>query len=111
MNGEKEFPFIVMTGASLNHHGAYSARSKALVSIAPECCAEINEKDAKDMHIKSGDMVMVESPVGKLKLRTRVTKKSPPGIVFVSDAYADTCVNMLVSQAYTPVKMYAVFEK
>ena len=72
---------------------------------------EINEKDAKDMHIKNGDIVVVESRVGKLKFRTKVTKKSPPGIVFVSDAYADTCVNMLVSQAYTPVKMYAVFEK
>ncbi|MBE7545894.1 putative molybdopterin oxidoreductase, molybdopterin-containing subunit [Candidatus Kuenenia stuttgartiensis] len=108
VNVEKEFPFIVMTGASLNHHGAYSAKSRALVSIAPECCVEINEKDAKDMQIKNGDMVMVESRVGKLKLRARVTKKSPPGIVFVPDAYADSPVNILISQAYTPVKIYTV---
>jgi len=111
VKGEKEFPFILMTGASLNHQGYYSARSKALVSVAPECFIEINDRDAKDMQIKTGDMVMVESRQGKLKLRAKVTRKSPSGIVFVPDAYANTPVNVLIYQAHTPVKIYAVSEK
>ncbi|MCF6150354.1 MAG: molybdopterin-dependent oxidoreductase [Candidatus Kuenenia sp.] len=110
VKGEKEFPLVLITGASMNHQGAYSAKSKALVSVAPECFVEINDKDAKDMQIKNGDMVMVESRQGKLKMRSKVTRKSPSGIVFVPDAYVNIPINMLIYQEYTPVKIYTVLD-
>lgn len=101
-----DFPFLLLTGASLNHQGAFSRHSKYLTLVAPECFLEINEKDSEDMHIKDGDLVWVESAQNKLKLKTRVTQKSPKGVVFISEDYEWIPVNLLRNKTYTPVKIY-----
>ncbi|HHT9130695.1 MAG TPA: molybdopterin oxidoreductase family protein, partial [Candidatus Brocadiaceae bacterium] len=101
-----DFPFLLLTGASLNHQGAFSRHSKHLILVAPECFLEINEKDSEDMHIKDGDWIWVESAQNKLKLKARVTQKSPKGVVFVSEDYEWIPVNLLRNKTYTPVKIY-----
>src|SRR5574341_776922 len=101
-----DFPFLLLTGASLNHQGSFSRHSKHLTLVAPECFLEINEKDSEVMHIKDGDLVLVESAQNKLKLKARVTQKSPKGVVFISEDYEWILVNLLRNKTHTPVKIY-----
>jgi len=45
---------------------------------------EINSKTANSLDIKDGDMVWVESPVGKIKARARVFQGIHPGVVAIA---------------------------
>lgn len=111
MTKRKDFPFTLLTGASLNHQGTYSRHSKALTSIVPECFVEINKSDAQEMLVQNGDMVTVESMQNKIKLKAKVSGKTPPGTVFVSEDYEWIPVNLLRDKAYTPVKIYKEAEQ
>jgi formate dehydrogenase alpha subunit len=102
----KDFPFTLLTGASLNHQGTYSRHSKALTSIDPECFVEINKNDAQEMLVQNGDMVTVESMQNKIKLKAKVSDKTPEGTVFVSEDYERIPINLLRDKVYTPVKIY-----
>ncbi|MCF6155409.1 MAG: 4Fe-4S dicluster domain-containing protein [Candidatus Brocadia sp.] len=106
MTKRRDFPFLLLTGASLNHQGTFSRHSKSLTLVAPECFVEINSKDAHEMDIQDRDMVIIESMQNKIKLRAEVTGKPPEGIVFVSEDYEWVPVNLLRDRVYTPVKIY-----
>lgn len=100
------FPFILVTGASLNHQGSFSQYSKALRAVSPECVLEINRKDAGVINVRDGDTVVVESQQNKMKFKVKITDKSPKGTVFVSEDYDWIPVNLLRDGMYTPVKVY-----
>jgi formate dehydrogenase (NADP+) alpha subunit len=100
------FPFLLYTGASLNHQGTFSRYSKTLTSVAPECLAEINRKDAQEMNIHNGDTVVVESSQDTIKLKAKITPKPPAGMIFLSEDYEWVPVNLLRTGTYTPVKIY-----
>ncbi|MBM2834178.1 MAG: formate dehydrogenase, alpha subunit [Candidatus Brocadiaceae bacterium] len=102
----KDFPFVLLTGASLNHQGTFSRHSKSLISVAPECFVEINKKDAQVLQINNGDKVTIESAQNKLTLKAKVTNKLPERTVFVSEDYEWIPVNLLREGGYTPVKIY-----
>ncbi len=101
----KDFPFVLLAGSSLNHQGAFSRYSKALTEVASECLVEINRKDAQKLQIHNGDMVEIESSRGKIKLKAKVTDKSPEGVLFVSEDYEWVPVNLIRDGVYTPVKI------
>lgn len=102
------FPFLLLTGASLNHQGTFSRYSKALTMVASECFVEINRKDAQGLQIRDGDMVEIESSRDKIKLRAKVTDKSPEGILFVSEDYEWVPINLIRDGVYTSVKIVKV---
>lgn len=102
----KDLPFVLLTGASLNHQGTFSRYSKSLISVAPECFVEINKKDAQVLQINNGDKVTIESAQNKLTLKAKVTHKLPERTVFVSEDYEWIPVNLLRERGYTPVKIY-----
>ncbi|MDR4508998.1 MAG: molybdopterin-dependent oxidoreductase [Candidatus Brocadiaceae bacterium] len=101
-----DFPFILLTGANLNHLGTYSRYSKALTSVVSECFVEINRKDADKMQLQDGDTVIVESLQGKLPLPVKVTIRPPEGCIYVSEDFEKTPLNSIRYQTYTPVKIY-----
>ncbi len=102
----KDFPYLLLTGASLNHHGSFSRHAKALIAIAPECFVEISRKVAQDAGILNGDTVTIESLQNKIKLKVKVTDRIPEGIVFIPEDYEWVPVNLLRNKIYTPVKIY-----
>ncbi|HHT9137032.1 MAG TPA: molybdopterin-dependent oxidoreductase [Candidatus Wunengus sp. YC60] len=102
----KDFPFVLLTGASLNHQGSFSRHSKSLISVAPECFVEINKKDAQVLQINNGDKVAIESAQDKLTLKAKVTGKLPERTVFVSEDYEWMPVNLLRDGIHTSVKIY-----
>ncbi len=102
---KKDFPFVLMTGSSLNHQGSFSRNSKSLVSVAPECFVDVNRKDAQKINIKDGEMISIESIQDKMTLKARVTSRLPESVVFVSEDYEWSPINILRDKMYTNVKI------
>jgi anaerobic selenocysteine-containing dehydrogenase len=70
-NGSQNYPwaqemFLVMHGAGWTNF------------------AEMNSRTARDLGIKDGDMVWVESPYGKIKVKARVFEGLHPGVVSIA---------------------------
>ena len=97
-NLEKQYPFVLTTGNIMFHLGTYSSKSKALNEIYPACKVEINPDDAKDINLKDGDTVEILAPNGELRLKIKITKKSPKGVVFIPSTIEDVPVNLLIDK-------------
>ena len=106
ISASKDFPFMLLTGASLNHQGTFSRHTKALMSVAPECLVEVSRNDARAMGINNGDVVIIESARSKIKLKAKVSGKVSEGMVFISEDYEWQPVNLLKDGAYTPVRIH-----
>jgi len=101
----KDYPFVLLTGASLNHQGTFSRHSKSLMAVAPECFAEINTKDAQALQINNNDPVVIESPQNKVTLKAKVSGKSPEKTVFISEEHEWVFSNLLRDAEHTLVKI------
>jgi anaerobic selenocysteine-containing dehydrogenase len=102
---DAEYPHILTTGRVLYHwHGGnMSRRSKGLMAIYPEGLVEMNPQDAEAVGCKEGDMVSVESRRGKVTGKLKVTKKSPPGVIFMTFHFPDVLTNLLTNDALDPI--------
>lgn len=100
LNDDKDrlFPFTLITGSVLFHVGAYFHKSMAINEIFPECFVEINPNDAKAINVKDGDTVEVVSANNELRLRCKVTKRSPEGIIFIPSNFENIPVNLLIDK-------------
>ncbi len=101
-NVAKQFPLFLTTGNVMFHLGTYSYKSKVLNEIYSDCRAEINPEDAKEYNVFDGDKVEIISPNSELKLKVKVTKTSPKGIVFIPSSYDGVPVNILVDKNSVP---------
>ena len=70
-------------------------RHSKLDDLYPEALVEINEVDAAQFAIKTGDTVCVSSRRGAVVLRAQVNKKSNPGVVFIPMHFAEAAANLL----------------
>ncbi len=100
-----KYPFVLLTGPSLKHQGTYSRNSASLVSLTPECFVEINRKCAEKLKIEDGDKVKLESSLGRVNLKAKITGRVPVGAVFVSEDYEWVPVNSLRDKVYANVKI------
>ncbi len=105
---KRGYPFVLLTGPSLNHLGSFSRNSQSLVSVSQECMAQINRIDARKLNIKSGDEVSIESIHGVIKVKATVSKKIPVGMIFVPEDYEWVHVNAVRDSVYTKVKLLKV---
>ena len=98
------YPFILTTGRLLYqfHTGTMTRRSPTLVIQAPEGFVEINPKDAKELGVNDGENIKVRSRRGEIVIRTKVTDKVRPGIVFIPFHFAETAANKLTIAALDP---------
>jgi predicted molibdopterin-dependent oxidoreductase YjgC len=80
-----------------------SRRSPGLESLAPEAEVEIHPSDAEAWRIADGALVRVTSRRGALVARARLTRRSPPGAIFMTFHYAEAAANLLTIDAVDPV--------
>jgi anaerobic selenocysteine-containing dehydrogenase len=73
--------------------------STVLPTLAPDPFLEIHPEDARAHGIAGGDVVIVESPRGRLDLEAKVTAGTPAGAVFVPSGYNEAPVNTLLAGA------------
>jgi len=102
---DAEYPLILSTGRVLFHWhgGTMSRRSPELDSLAPVAEVEIHPDDAEKYSIEPGGMVRVESRRGAVQAQAVVTRRSPPGTVFMTFHFAEAAANLLTSKNIDPV--------
>ena len=102
---DEDFPFILSTGRVLFHWhgGTLSRRSPGLDSLAPQAEVEINPQDAERIGIVNNQSVEIRSRRGQLVAKALITKRSPPGTVFMTFHYAEAAANLLTSNNIDPV--------
>jgi anaerobic selenocysteine-containing dehydrogenase len=83
-----EHPLVLTTGRTVYqfHTRTKTARAPELDAAAPEAWLEIAPADAAPLGIVEGDLVLVESPRGRLRLRARLSGVRP-GVVFAPFHY------------------------
>ena len=95
---ENEFPMLLVTVQSLFHSGSFSLRAPGLNEICPEGFAELNEQDALRLKISSGDTITIKSPKGEIKVKSKVTDRTPPGRVLIPYHFDKLMVNLLTNR-------------
>jgi len=102
---DEAYPFVLSTGRILFHWhgGTLSRRSPGLDSLAPEAEVEIHPEDASMLGLSTGLAVRVRSRRGSVIARVQVTRRSPPGMVFMTFHYAEAATNLLTTDAVDPV--------
>jgi anaerobic selenocysteine-containing dehydrogenase len=107
------FPLVLTSGA---RHLAYAHSQfrniPQLRKMAPEPLAEIHPSDASPRGVQSGDMVIISSPRGSMKLRANVADTILPGVIMVPHQWAgEANVNILVDdQKLDPISGFAPFK-
>ena len=100
---DDDFPFILTTGRVLEHwHGGSMTRHSWMDDLYPEALMELNPADAARLGIKNSDPVRVTSRRGSIVLRTRVTEKTTPGVVFIPFHFAEAAANLLTNDVIDP---------
>ncbi|MFQ5408995.1 MAG: formate dehydrogenase subunit alpha [Anaerolineales bacterium] len=100
---DDEYPFILTTGRLLEHwHGGTLSRHSDLTQLYPEARVDIHPIDAKRQGLDHGEPVKVSSRRGEVFLRTRVTEKSNPGVVFIPMHFHEAAANLLTIDALDP---------
>ena len=92
------FPLLLTTGRILSHYnvGAQTRRT-ANVAWHPEDLLEIHPVDAEDRGLKSGDWIKLASRSGETTLRTVVTDRVAPGVVYTTFHHPATQANVVTT--------------
>jgi formate dehydrogenase alpha subunit len=77
------------------HIGSYSHYAKALKDIMPDCIAEINPADARELNINPGDRIIVESSCHRVELPVEISAAIAKGMVYVPKNWVNVPVNLL----------------
>jgi formate dehydrogenase alpha subunit len=109
---DKEYPLVLTTGRNLYHYhtGTMTRKVAGLNTIEPEGVIEINPADASSLKIKDGDKVKVISRRGEVAVKTKITEKSPPKVVYMTFHFAESAANLLTNAALDPVAKIPEFK-
>jgi predicted molibdopterin-dependent oxidoreductase YjgC len=82
----KKFPFILCTDYNLDTYRnlVLSREIKGFEIVRNSKWVKLNPEDAKSLKLKDGDMIIVESPAGKMKGLAKITEAVPKGAVRAS---------------------------
>jgi formate dehydrogenase alpha subunit len=100
---DDRYPLILSTGRVLYHwHGGTMTRRSKLDDIYPEALIEIHPDDANEIGVYTGDWVKVRSRRGEIDVKTLVTERSAPGMVFLPFHFVEAAANLLTQDARDP---------
>jgi len=107
-----QYPLILTTGRILEHWhtGTMSRRAKVLTELYPGGVIDIHPDDAAKLDITDGDIMLVESARGKIKLPVNITEKTSPGIAYMAFHWREAPANMLTNNALDPVAKIPEFK-
>ncbi|MCA9726281.1 MAG: molybdopterin-dependent oxidoreductase [Candidatus Eisenbacteria bacterium] len=110
-----EFPFWLSTGRVLEHWhtGTMTRRVPQLARAMPEAYVELNPEDAKQLGIRNGDAVIVESRRGQVELPAWINGRGRPprGSVFVPFFDESKLINKVTLEAHDPFSKQPDYKK
>jgi len=94
---DPEYPLTLLTGPVLFHSGSLSAHSPGLLKIRGENSAEIHPEDAGKFGLADGEKAVLESRQGRCEVRVQISRKVPPGVLFLPYPFGSTGGHQLTS--------------
>lgn len=109
---DDEYPLILSTGRRLYHYHTrtQTGNSEGINSLMNEETADISQHDAHNLGIADGEMIEVSSRRGTVKVRARITREVPAGLVWMSFHFRESNANWLTNNAFDPVTMTAEYK-
>ncbi|MEW6097147.1 MAG: formate dehydrogenase subunit alpha [bacterium] len=109
---DETYPFRLTTGRVLYHYhtASMTRRSKGLDEICKAGYIEINPQDAAYLGINNGDMVIVSSRRGSIKIKAMVTDRVGEKVVFIPFHFAESAANVLTNAALDPIAKIPEFK-
>ncbi len=103
-NPDKKYPYILTTGRILYHFHTrtMTGKSEFLNLIAPMALAHINEEDGRDLNIKDGEKIRLETRRGKIEAVAKVDGNIKKGVVFIPFHFAESPANKLTNPVLDP---------
>jgi formate dehydrogenase alpha subunit len=102
---DEEYPLTLTTGRIMFHYhtGSMTRRSEKLDREVPEGYVEISPEDATRLGLNKSDRVRVISRRGEIETKAWITRRVPPGVVFIPFHFAEAAANVLTNAALDPV--------
>jgi predicted molibdopterin-dependent oxidoreductase YjgC len=102
---DQDYPLLLTTGRAMFHYhtGSMTRRSEKLDREVPEGYVEISPEDAVQLGIKKSGRVRVVSRRGEIETKAWITRRVPPGTVFIPFHFAEAAANVLTNPAVDPV--------
>jgi formate dehydrogenase alpha subunit len=94
---DAEYPLVLTTGRVLYqyHTGTMTRRSEGLDWREPRGYAEVSAQDAAAAGLRDGGPVVIRSRRGQVRTQARVSRRVPPGVVFLSFHWKEAPANLL----------------
>jgi formate dehydrogenase alpha subunit len=102
---DDDYPLILTTGRIMFHYhtGSMTRRSEKLDREVPEGYVEVSPEDANRLGLGKSEPVRVVSRRGEIETRAWITRRVPPGTVFIPFHFAEAAANVLTNPALDPV--------
>ncbi len=102
---DEEYPLILTTGRTMFHYhtGSMTRRSEKLDREVPNGYVEISPEDAEKLGLKKSARARLVTRRGAIETRVWVTRRVPPGTVFVPFHFAEEAANVLTNPAFDPI--------
>jgi len=101
---DADYGFILCTGRRREHYNNGSmTRRTGIFKVWNHEQVEINPHDAFRLNVLDGETVRVASRRGEVKVKARVTDRSPIGTVWMSFHYRDVLTNLLTNNTFDAV--------
>lgn len=112
---DQEYPFWLCTGRVLEHwhSGTMTMRVPQLQRAMPNAYVELNPEDGKELGIGNGDVVIVSTRRGDLRLPAWIRGRGAPpqGSLFIPFFDERLLVNNLTLDAHCPISKQPDFKK
>ena len=97
-----EYPLVLTSGRVVMHYnaGAMTRRIKALRQREPELFVQVNPQTAEIYGVQEQAEALVSTRRGDAKAKVRVTRRIPPGVLFMPFHFPET--NLLTNDALDP---------
>ncbi|MFO7887845.1 MAG: formate dehydrogenase subunit alpha [Eubacteriales bacterium] len=100
-----DYPYILTTGRILYHYHTrtMTGRIEGLNNLYSESFVEINPLTARGLDIEDGEIIVVSSRRGSIKVRAFVTEDIKEGVVFIPFHFAEGPANCLTNPKLDPI--------
>jgi len=90
-----EGAYVLLTGSTLHHSGTVSTRATGPSAVIAEAYVEFGSEDAAALKLVDGDVVTVKAGSVELKLKAKVDKRLPKGVLFAPYHFGSAKLNSL----------------